>query len=532
MTVDHDGKIRMDCSSPYAMARLVGLKDQFRVAFANDPDSDRHGIVTPSAGLMNPNHYLAVAIRYLLTHRPQWPAHAAVGKTLVSSSLIDRVVEKLGRRLYEVPGGVQVVRAGPVRRLVLLRRRRERRRQLPAARRHRVDDRQGRPDHGPAGGGDHRPHGQRSRRALPELTAEFGTPYYTRIDAPATPEQKARLRTLSPEAVKEATLAGEPITAKLTRAPGNNAAIGGLKVVTQRLVRGAAVRHGEHLQDLRRELQRTGAPGRDRRARPSRSWGGGPGSRGGGGVPGFIPRGGGGGGGRGGGGGGQSWWQALPLGPTGYGNSPYQPLSSFAGNELLVSPDWLMEDGLLREDECERGYFSRDEIDYDAVMAYKRRVLKTAWANFVAGAHGDLRAGYEQFRNDQAHWLDDYALFRALKARYNGAYFLNWPRELVERVPSKLAEARGELSETIDQVCFAQFLIFRQGERQAYAQTNGVRLIGDLPFFVSPDSSDVWSNPGKSFFDRAAPAAIRRRRATRLLQRGRTAMGQSRLRLG
>ena len=105
MTVDHDGRIRMDCSSPYAMARLVGLKDQYRVAFANDPDSDRHGIVTPSAGLMNPNHYLAVAIRYLLTHRPHWPAHAAVGKTLVSSSMIDRVVQDLGRRLCEVPVG-------------------------------------------------------------------------------------------------------------------------------------------------------------------------------------------------------------------------------------------------------------------------------------------------------------------------------------------------------------------------------------------------------------------------------------------
>ena len=105
MTVDHDGKIRMDCSSPYAMARLVGLKDHYRVAFANDPDSDRHGIVTPSAGLMNPNHFLAVAIRYLLTNRPRWPAEAAVGKTLVSSSMIDRVVQDLGRRLCEVPVG-------------------------------------------------------------------------------------------------------------------------------------------------------------------------------------------------------------------------------------------------------------------------------------------------------------------------------------------------------------------------------------------------------------------------------------------
>ena len=232
MTVDHDGKIRMDPSSPYAMARLVELKDQFRVAFANDPDSDRHGIVTRSAGLMNPNHYLAVAIRYLLTHRAHWPAHAAVGKTLVSSSLIDRVVEKLGRRLSEVPvgfkwfvpglfdgsccfGGEESAGAsflrhdgsvwttdkdGPIMDLLAA--------EITA-----------RTDKDP---GEH----------YRELAAEFGTPYYTRIDAPATPEQKARLRTLSPDAVKDETIAGERITAKLTRAPGNNAAIDGLKIVT------------------------------------------------------------------------------------------------------------------------------------------------------------------------------------------------------------------------------------------------------------------------------------------------------------
>jgi phosphoglucomutase len=231
MTVDHDGRIRMDCSSPYAMARLVGLKDQFRVAFANDPDSDRHGIVTPSGGLMNPNHYLAVAIRYLLTHRPQWPAHAAVGKTLVSSSMIDRVVQKLGRRLSEVPvgfkwfvpglfdgsycfGGEESAGAsflrrdgtvwstdkdGPIMDLLAA--------EITA-----------RTEKDP---GQH----------YLELTRDFGSPYYTRIDAPATPEQKERLEQLSPEAVKESSLAEEPILAKLTRAPGNNAAIGGLKVV-------------------------------------------------------------------------------------------------------------------------------------------------------------------------------------------------------------------------------------------------------------------------------------------------------------
>jgi phosphoglucomutase len=232
MTVDHDGVIRMDCSSPYAMARLVGLKDRYRVAFANDPDSDRHGIVTPIAGLMNPNHYLSVAILYLLTHRSDWPVEAAVGKTLVSSSMIDRVVHKLGRRLSEVPvgfkwfapglfdgsccfGGEESAGASFLRRdgsvwttdkdgLIM---------DLLAAE---ITARTGRDP------GEH----------YSALAAEFGTAYYTRIDAPATPEQKARLERLSPEAVKAPDLAGEPIVAKLTRAPGNGAPIGGLKVVT------------------------------------------------------------------------------------------------------------------------------------------------------------------------------------------------------------------------------------------------------------------------------------------------------------
>jgi phosphoglucomutase len=231
MTVDHDGKIRMDCSSPYAMARLVGIKDQYRVAFANDTDADRHGIVTPSAGLMNPNHYLAVAIGYLLVHRPRWRADVAVGKTLVSSSMIDRVVKKLGHPLCEVPvgfkwfvpglvdgsqcfGGEESAGASFLRLdgtvwttdkdgLIM---------DLLAAE---ITARTGKDP------GEH----------FRDLTAEFGTPYYTRIDAPATPEQKASLQKLSPEAVKESSLAGEPITAKLTRAPCNNAAIGGLKVV-------------------------------------------------------------------------------------------------------------------------------------------------------------------------------------------------------------------------------------------------------------------------------------------------------------
>ncbi|HWV99397.1 MAG TPA: phosphoglucomutase (alpha-D-glucose-1,6-bisphosphate-dependent) [Candidatus Acidoferrum sp.] len=232
MTVDHDGKIRMDCSSPYAMARLVGLKDQFQVAFANDPDSDRHGIVTPSAGLMNPNHFLAVAIRYLLTERPQWSAKAAVGKTLVSSSMIDRVVQKLARPLCEVPvgfkwfapglfdgsfcfGGEESAGASFLRRdgTVWTTDKDGPIMDLLAAE---ITARTGKDP------GEH----------FRELTAEFGTPYYTRIDAAATPEQKALLGKLSPEAVKESELAWEPIIAKLTRAPGNQAPIGGLKVVT------------------------------------------------------------------------------------------------------------------------------------------------------------------------------------------------------------------------------------------------------------------------------------------------------------
>jgi phosphoglucomutase len=232
MTVDHDGKIRMDCSSPYAMASLVRLKDQYQVAFANDPDSDRHGIVTPSAGLLNPNHYLAVAIRYLLGNRPGWPAGAAVGKTLVSSSMIDRAVLDLRRQVNEVPvgfkwfvpglfdgslcfGGEESAGASFLRRdgTVWTTDKDGPIMDLLAAE---ITARTGKDP------GEH----------YHALTEKFGTSYYTRIDAPATPEQKARLAKLSPESVREAQLAGEPIVAKLTRAPGNNAAIGGLKVTT------------------------------------------------------------------------------------------------------------------------------------------------------------------------------------------------------------------------------------------------------------------------------------------------------------
>ena len=233
MTVDHDGKIRMDCSSPYAMAKLVGLRNDYQIAFGNDPDSDRHGIVTPSAGLMNPNHYLAVAIRYLFTHRPKWPAGAAVGKTLVSSSLIDRVVKSIGRPLKEVPVGFKWFVAGL------------------------VDGSFGFGGEESAGASFLRHDGsvwttdkdgiilnllaaeitavtgKDPGQHYEELRAEFGTPYYTRVDQPATPAQKALLKKLSPESVSAQELAGEPILHKLTRAPANDAAIGGLKVVAE-----------------------------------------------------------------------------------------------------------------------------------------------------------------------------------------------------------------------------------------------------------------------------------------------------------
>ena len=233
MSVDHDGKIRMDCSSPYAMAGLVKLKDSFDIAWGNDPVSDRHGIVTRSAGLMNPNHYLAVAIRYLLGHRAGWRATAVIGKTVVSSGIIDRVVNDLHRKLWEVPvgfkwfapglfdgsccfGGEESAGASFVRTngkvwttdkdgLIL---------GLLAAE---ITARTGKDP------GEH----------YLEITSRFGESFYTRIDAPATPEQKSARKKLSPSAVSATTLAGDPITARLTSAPGNKAPIGGLKVTAQ-----------------------------------------------------------------------------------------------------------------------------------------------------------------------------------------------------------------------------------------------------------------------------------------------------------
>jgi phosphoglucomutase len=232
MTLDHDGKIRMDCSSPNAMASLIANRDHYQIATGNDADSDRHGIVTPDAGLMNPNHYLAAAIDYLYTHRPSWPAGIAVGKTAVSSSIIDRVVAGIDRKLVEVPvgfkwfvdgliggtigfGGEESAGASFLRRdgsvwttdkdgIILA---------LLASEILAVT-------------------GATPSQRYQDLADKYGTPYYARVDAPADREQKARLSKLSPEEVTATELAGEPITAKLTAAPGNGAALGGLKVTT------------------------------------------------------------------------------------------------------------------------------------------------------------------------------------------------------------------------------------------------------------------------------------------------------------
>jgi 4-alpha-glucanotransferase len=192
---------------------------------------------------------------------------------------------------------------------------------------------------------------------------------------------------------------------------------------------------------------------------------------------------------------GQRWWQSLPLGPTGYGNSPYQSLSSFAGNDLIISPGGLIGDGLLRESDGE-SHFPENVVDYDSVIPFKQRLLEKAWTNFKSGERKDLRPAYDEFCAAQAQWLEDYALFRALKAKYHGAYYLEWPADLVQRRPEALDTARRKLADQIDQVRFAQFLSLRQAnELREYAHAKGVGLIGDVPFFVSPDSSDVWANP-------------------------------------
>jgi len=269
MPLDWDGQIRMDCSSPYAMARLVGLKDRFDVAFGNDPDSDRHGIVTPTAGLMNPNHYLAAAVSYLFTHRPDWRRDAGVGKTVVSSAVIDRVAAKIGRRLIEVPVGFKWFVPGL------------------------LDGSLGFGGEESAGASFLRRDGTvwttdkdgivmdllavemmartgRSPSELyDELTGELGAAVYARIDAPATAAEKAVLQNLSPRDVQVSSLAGDPIDACVTTAPGNGASIGGLKVVTAHgwfaarpsgtedvyKLYAESFRGGEHLQRIQQEAQ-------------------------------------------------------------------------------------------------------------------------------------------------------------------------------------------------------------------------------------------------------------------------------------
>ena len=199
---------------------------------------------------------------------------------------------------------------------------------------------------------------------------------------------------------------------------------------------------------------------------------------------------------------GQSWWQALPLGPTGYGNSPYQALSSFAANGLLISPELVIVDGLLHKSGCEGQLFSSSSVDYGAVIQFKHRLLDQVWSNFRAGMGRHLRTDYERFCHQQAHWLEDYALFRALKKKYGGVSYLQWPIELIKRDFGAITGARKELSKQIDQVRFAQFLIFRQAQQlKEHANGKGIGLIGDLPFFVSPDSSDIWAHPDVFLLD-------------------------------
>jgi len=193
---------------------------------------------------------------------------------------------------------------------------------------------------------------------------------------------------------------------------------------------------------------------------------------------------------------GQSWWQVLPLGPIGDGNSPYSSPSSFAANELLISPDDLIEEGLLHHDECVESVPATASIHYAAVIPFKERLVGQAWRNFLAGSRADLRSAFEAFCRDQSHWLDDYALFRALKAKFGGRSYLDWPSGLVRRDRTALEAARRELAPHYERTRFAQFVVFRQGSRlKEYARTKGVHLLGDLPFYVSPESSDVWADP-------------------------------------
>lgn len=193
---------------------------------------------------------------------------------------------------------------------------------------------------------------------------------------------------------------------------------------------------------------------------------------------------------------GQTYWQFLPLGPSGFGGSPYSSSSSFACNWLLISPDELIADGLLQQGEVAGCLFSRSTVDYDAVRAFKDRLLHAVCDQFDVRSSKNLKSDFETFCREHAHWLDDYALFEALKTTLGGNSYLDWPQELVQRKPAALNKARRELAQQIDRYRLAQFLLFRQGKRlKKYAEAREVRLIGDLPFFVASDSCDVWANP-------------------------------------
>ncbi len=193
---------------------------------------------------------------------------------------------------------------------------------------------------------------------------------------------------------------------------------------------------------------------------------------------------------------GQSWWQVLPLGPTAYGHSPYQALSSFAANPLVLSPEQLAKEGLLDLAELENLDFSSGYVDFERVIPFKKRVLALAWKNFRARSYPELRSAFEQFCHKSASLQDDSALFMAIRARFGGVRFQEWPAGLARRDPKNLATIRGELAEAIEQFRFEQFLVLRQWQQlKRHANDRGVRILGDLPIFVAPDSSDVWAAP-------------------------------------
>jgi 4-alpha-glucanotransferase len=206
----------------------------------------------------------------------------------------------------------------------------------------------------------------------------------------------------------------------------------------------------------------------------------------------------------------QKWWQVLPLGPTGYGDSPYQCFSAFAGNPYLVSPEFLLRDGLLQSGDVGDAQFSTERVDFGPVIQFKVRILKQAWANFQAGRTEHLRSEFDDFRARHATWLDDYTLFMALKDVHGGASWLDWPMEFVRRDPAQLALARRDLADGVGQHQFAQFLFFRQWRAlKDHANSRGIKLVGDAPIFVSSDSADVWANSDLFYLDeRRRPTVV------------------------